>query len=136
LDDFLYGEQIGQTLLKQAGVEPQLICTDREAALAVREHTDVPVVLVVTATELSADASDDGGSPEKNYRIDGAHRSIRPAMLTFDVGRNQLAVPSPREDDRQTIIDRLLGIGDTFDLAEPFGRIRDAIEEAQQAIRC
>jgi hypothetical protein len=136
LDAFLYGEQIGQTLLKQAGVAPQFVCTDREAALAVREHTDVPVVLVLSTRESMAGASDNGDSPEKKYRIDGAHHGLPSSMLTFEVGRNRLAVPSPRDDDRERITDRLSGIADAFDLAEPFGRIRDAIEEAQQAIRC
>lgn len=136
LDAFLYGEQIGQTLLKQAGIEPQFVCTDREAALAVREHTDVPIALVLPTEESSAAASDQAGSPEKDFRIGGAHRGVRPAMLTFEIGQNRLAVPSLREGDREKISDRLSGLADVFDLAEPFGRIRDAIEEAQQAIRC
>ena len=35
LAPFLYGEQIGQTLLAKAKTEPLLVCTDVEPALAV-----------------------------------------------------------------------------------------------------
>ena len=31
LDAFLYGEQIGRTLLAEAKIEPLLVCTDRSA---------------------------------------------------------------------------------------------------------
>ena len=47
LESFLYGEQIGQTLINQASIAPLLICTDREPALAAREHVSTPVVLVL-----------------------------------------------------------------------------------------
>ena len=47
LQSFLYGEQIGQTLLQQASIAPLLVCTDQEPALAVREFAATPIVLVL-----------------------------------------------------------------------------------------
>ena len=38
LESFLYGEQIGRTLLEKAKIEPSLVCTDRQPALAARQH--------------------------------------------------------------------------------------------------
>jgi hypothetical protein len=134
LDAFLYGEQIGQTLLKQAGVEPLLVCIDQEMALAVRDHTELPVVLVLPSTDPSAESNASETESTKKFRIDGPHRGV-PHLMSFDLGRNRLALPSRAEGDRQKITERLSGIADTLDLAEPFDRIRDAIEEAQQAIR-
>jgi hypothetical protein len=134
LDAFLYGEQIGQSLLKQAGIEPLLICTDQETTLSVREHTDLPVVLVLPPPQASQESSEPEALPQKKYRLDGAHRGI-PALMTFELGRNRLALPSRLEEDRQKIAARLSGIAENLDLAEPFDRIRDAIEEAQQAMR-
>jgi hypothetical protein len=134
LDAFLYGEQIGQTLLKQAGIEPLVICTDQEATLAVREHTELPVVLVLPQADLTMESSVSETSAQKTYRLDGAHRG-GPHLLTFDLGRNRLALPSRLEEDRRKIAERLSGIAENLDLTEPFDRIRDAIEEAQQAIR-
>jgi hypothetical protein len=130
LDAFLYGEQIGQTLLKQAGVEPMLVCTDQEPTLTVREHTDLPVVLVMSERESMCEPI----ASEKKFRLDGPHRG-GPHLLTFELGRNRLALPSRLEEDRRKIMTSLAGIAENLDLAEPFDRIRDAIEEAQQAIR-
>lgn len=106
LEAFLYGEQIAGALVGKASVEPLLVCTDVRPVLAVRELTDVPVALVVTA-----DAS---------------------GLSEFEVGRNRLAIELAHEADRPLIVERLAALGDRFDLAEPFSRIREAIEEAQR----
>ncbi|MCC6127220.1 MAG: hypothetical protein IT426_19845 [Pirellulales bacterium] len=134
LDAFLYGEQIGRTLLKQAGIEPLLICTDQETTLSVREHTELPVALVLPQDEPPIESIVPENSPQKILRIDGAHRG-GPKLLSFDLGRNRLALPTRSEDDRRKIVERLSGIAENLDLAEPFDRIRGAIAEARQAIR-
>jgi hypothetical protein len=132
LEAFLYGEQIGQTLVNQASIPPLLICTDREPALAAREHVSTPLVLVLPPEELPpaepADASD------CVLRLDAAHRG-GPRLATFRLGRNRLALPERADDDRRLITERLAELAESFDLCEPFQRIRDAIEEAQQAVR-
>ncbi|MGD0654238.1 MAG: hypothetical protein ABSA16_07845 [Thermoguttaceae bacterium] len=129
LENFLYGEQIGQTLLRQSGCEPLVVCTDCEPALAVRQYVSWPVVLVLP--------------PEQSVTIESEHRILRidrphgsgPNLLTFELGRNRLALPARAEDQRQVIQQRLSELVEAFDLSEPFGRIREAIEEAQQAVR-
>jgi hypothetical protein len=129
LENFLYGEQIGQTLLRQSGREPLVVCTDCEPALAVRQYVSWPVVLVLP--------------PEQSVTIESEHRILRidrphgsgPNLLTFELGRNRLALPARAEDQRQVIQQRLSELVEAFDLSEPFGRIREAIEEAQQAVR-
>ncbi len=130
LEAFLYGEQIGQTLLNQATATPLLVCTDKVPALATREHTTMPLVLVLPP-EI-------GPEPEPEptgayFRIDSAHRG--PRLAIFQLGRNRLALPEQAADDRRLIGERLADLAESFDLAEPFGRIREAIEEAQQAVR-
>ena len=112
LEPYLYGEQISFTLLEQAKIEPLIVCTDCPPALAVRELVAIPVALV-----LPAAAADDG------------------RWCTFRVGRNTLAVAGPSQADAPVIAGRLAELGESFDLAEPFGRIREAIAEAQQAAR-
>jgi hypothetical protein len=134
LESFLYGEQIGQTLLTQSIIEPRLICTDQEATLSVREHTDLPVVLVLPSTSALQESSELEAATEKKYRLDGAHCGV-PPLMTFSLGRNRLALPFRLESDREEISARLSGVAESLDLAEPFDRIRDAIEEAQQAMR-
>jgi hypothetical protein len=112
LESFLYGEQIGATLLEQAKAEPLVVCTDCPSALAVRPLVGTPVALV-----LPPETADDA------------------RLRTFRVGRNTLAVAAESEADSPLITGRLAELSESFDLAEPFGRIREAIEEAQQAAR-
>ena len=51
LESFLYGEQIGSTLLGHAKTSPLVVCTDREPVLSLRDLVDVPVVLVLPPEE-------------------------------------------------------------------------------------
>jgi hypothetical protein len=128
LDAFLYGEQIGQTLLKQAKTEPMAVFTDRAPALAVRDQASLPVALV-----LGNDAGG-AGDPPKLLRCDAAANG-GPKLALFQLGSNRLAVPERLQADGQLIGQRLAEMAESFNLAEPFERIRDAIEEAQQAVR-
>lgn len=129
LEDFLYGEQIGQTLLKKSSLKPLMVCTDFRQALAVRHYIAQPVVLVLPPEQsLSIE------SPERILRIDRPHGG-GPNLLSFELGRNRLALPAKAEAQRRVIEEGLGELIETFDLAEPFERIRQAIEEAQQAVR-
>ncbi len=129
LEPFLYGEQIGQTLLGRARTEAAVLCTDREPALAVREFTQVPVALVLPPDEPEAAAMSPSG--EKVYRCDPAHGYGRRGPA-FRIGPNRLSVSLLAADDRQAVTERLAALADGFDLAEPFQRIREAIEEARR----
>ena len=132
LEAFLYGEQIGQTLLAQAKSEPMLVCTDRRPMLAVRPYAAMPVALVLPwEQEPAADAA---ASDQKVLRFDAAHAQ-GPKLTVFQSGRNRLAVAERSDDDRRLITERLDELAASFDLAEPFQRIREAIEEAQQTVR-
>jgi len=130
LESFLYGEQIGQTLISQGSAVPLLVCTDREPALAAREHVSAPMVLVLPP-EVPSEPTDE--ESKRFFRIDAPHRG--PRLVTFQLGRNRLALPERADEDRRLIGDRLADLAESFDLSEPFQRIRDAIEEAQQAVR-
>ena len=128
MEAFLYGEQIGQTLLKQSDLRPMMICTDREPALAVREHAAQPVVLV-----LPPENSITVESQEWFYRIDRPHGG-GPNLLTFDLGETGWPAAGAGAE-RRAIVEQFGELAGSFDLAEPFERIREAIEEAQQAVK-
>jgi hypothetical protein len=136
LEPFLYGEQIGGTLLAKAESRPTTVYTDCEAALAVRERVSVPVALVLPRNEepSSATTLDATGGDGRYLRVDAAHQS-RPKLLTFQLGKNRLALPEQYDDDQSLITERLGSLAESFDLLEPFGRIREAIAEAQQSVR-
>lgn len=137
LQPYLFGEQIGQTLVSKAKTKPLVVCTDREPALAMRDCVNVPVVLVLPREESDSRPPDAletlsgaNQSPEKVWRVDGAH--LECPLATFQVGRNRLAVADSQSDDRRLVSELLSGLSEWFDLSEPFGRIREAIQEARQ----
>ncbi len=136
LDSFLYGEQIGATLLGHAKSSPLAICTDREPVLALGDLTDLPVALVLSPDEMAVTGPTSvpaGG--QTIFRLDSAHRQ-GPRLLTFELGRNRLAAARHSgEKARLNLTERLSAAAESLDLWEPFTRIREAIEEAQQAAR-
>lgn len=136
LAPYLYGEQIAQTLLSTASVEPLAVYTDVERVLAVRDFVSLPVALVLAADDESVAGgpeplASDPATQTSVWRVDAPHR---PAghLTQFAVGRNRLAVA--RDADRDAIARRLENLGE-FDLREPFGRIREAVEEAHKGSR-
>jgi hypothetical protein len=138
LGPYLFGEQIGQALLGKGQVEPQVVCTDLPEVLAVREFTTIPVVLVLSG-EMPAEPSDanQGGAPSpsqdavKAWRLDASHAGAAD-LLDFHVGRNHLALPAASSDDRRSVVDGMAQLDPSFDLSEPFSRIREAIDEARR----
>jgi hypothetical protein len=153
LQPFLYGEQIGLTLINQGSTPPALVCTDCEPALAARQYVSVPMVLVLPETKLcAADAasaclgatgSASAGLDETPAEPVSPEINETPAklampkerLLAFQIGANRLAVPDDADEDRRLITERLADLSESFDLSEPFTRIRAAIEEAQKAVR-
>jgi hypothetical protein len=133
LESFLYGEQIGFTLLEHAKTEPLVVCTDREPVLSVRDKLSLPVALILPA-DGDAVAASGPGEDRRTMRLDSAHPH-GPRLVCFSLGRNRLALPERLGDDRKRITERLGEAVETLDLLEPFTRIREAIEEAQQAAR-
>ncbi len=156
LESFLYGEQIGSTLLGHAKLNPLVICTDREPVLSLRDLVDVPVALVLPPEEAQAVQSVSGEVPSTTqqrkledsataegvskleactmFRADAAH-GRSPRLITFDLGRNRLALSPQKADDRKRLAEQFGETAGSLDLWEPFTRIREAIEEAQQAVR-
>jgi hypothetical protein len=114
LKPYLYGEQIGQTLLNKSKQSPVLVCTDNSDVLAVRDHTPVPVALVLAEN-----------ADEERPHLGSA----------LSLGRNRLALPQAYASDETTIREHWPHQADALDLAEPFVRIREALEEAQKVSR-
>lgn len=126
LAPFLYGEQIGQTLVAKGKSRPMFVCTNVEPVLSAREFVSVPFVLLT------------GGGNEANgqQRLDGAH-SATPApksraLAAFQLAGLQAAVAEEHARDRDKIVEQWQAHAEAMDLLEPFSRLREAIEEAQR----
>lgn len=131
LEPYLYGEQIGQALVAKSPIQPLCICTDREPALALREFVSQPVAWVAPPDSQHGNQPVEEGA---SFRIDGSH-PLRPGLLMLSVGCNRLGLPAGRKGDAELVRERLAALEPSFDLAEPFGRIREAIDEAQRGSR-
>src|SRR5262245_61408636 len=101
LKPFLYGEQIGQTLLAKSKLTPMVACTDSEAVLAVREFARFPVVWV----------------------LDGA--ADQSLTAPFQIAKSQVAAAPHYAGDEQAIRAAWPAQADHLDLFEPFTRIRE-----------
>ncbi len=112
LTEYLHAELIGKTLIEKTSAPPSLIVTDSVAALALRTKLNIPTV------------------------------AIRPDGLDLNAA-DVLPLPHPRcsalllyharhADDRTALEGVLDRIDPSVDLAEPFARIREAVNEARR----
>jgi hypothetical protein len=131
LGPYLYGEQIGQTLLTKSALAPCAVYTDVAAAMAVRDFVSWPVALVLSSQEPVREQP--AAALPTAWRVDEAHSST-PDMHAFELGRNRLAVAAGRQADRDALVARAATLA-AFDLSEPFERIREAVEEAHKSAR-
>ncbi|MDA1054406.1 MAG: hypothetical protein O3C40_28530 [Planctomycetota bacterium] len=126
LAPFLYGEQIGQTLVAKGKSRPMFVCTDVEPVLSVREFVSVPVVLITAG----------GDESNRQHRLDASH-AVPPApksrkLCEFQLAHHQAAVAEDHARDRDNIVEQWRPHTEAVDLLEPFSRLREAIEEAQR----
>jgi hypothetical protein len=113
LRPYLCGEQIGQALLSRAKTDVLLVFTDDLAVVGAREFTTSPVVLM---------QHKDGGSEHA-------------PVLRVALGEYQAALENRYSSDQPAVLSRWKEHGQSLDLLEPFGRIREALEEAQRSAR-
>jgi hypothetical protein len=110
LRPFLFGEQIGQTLLAKSKLTPVVVCTDTQPVLAAREGTHVSLVLVA----------------------DGISSAVNGG---FSLAKNMVMTAPGFENDERAIREAWPALADHLDLLEPFARIREALDEAQKVTR-
>ena len=159
LKPFLYGEQIGQTLLNRSKTETAYVLTNIEPVLAVQDFVEKPLIFVFGAQKTSENSETTQTaqiSPElneslKSFGIDQARPlEENDADLDFrletvpgldierwrevKIGKRTIAVPYQAPVDWDRFVEDIQQVSRTIDIAEPFTRIRLAIEEAQKAV--
>ena len=118
IDDFICGEQIAKALITKAKLEPSLILTDSEAALA---------VCVVRPTNMLFLDCPRPSEPEACELVLPKSRSELCEVL---VGEHRLLRLADSKIAEKDIIDLLGRLSSSFDLSEPFQRITEALMEA------
>jgi len=131
---YLYGEQIGQALLEKAKTTPLVIFTDAEPILAVRDFTSLPVACVLPpADRADAGANEPAGPLRLDEGRSGPPSPFGLRLHTFQVGSQRLAVLQGHEQDAPIIVKHWEPSAADFDMLEPFGRIREALDEARRS---
>lgn len=112
LRPYLCGEQIGQALVCRSKQEPMLVCTDVEDVMELREV--LPVSLIF--------------APPRDQENDVLGGRFVPLAVCAEP-----AWLHPLDREQQASIEKLWHQHfSSLSFAEPFGRIRDAIREAQR----
>jgi hypothetical protein len=134
LEPFLLGEQIAGAMLDAAKLKPQLILTNCEATFHIRARLNSPMLLLSAKDDVLArverstrdEVSDASTAARFASATDsGPHESFIVEGFTF-------LLPIGFESDRDEATHLLNGLVPQIDLAEPFGRIEEAIREAQR----
>jgi hypothetical protein len=136
LEPYLLGEQIGSSLIAAAKLAPRLILTDSAQFEPIKNHLDVPLVLVagslrptsLTAAPRQIEQESDASSRGADEKSAGHPAWCRP----FDVVNCWLQLPIGMESQRDVVAQLLAMLAERVALAEPFERIHEAIREAQR----
>ncbi len=116
LEPYICADLIGKTLVDKAAVPVQLLVTDKASVLDLRLKLECPVVWLAASENAKTAVLVERGV----------------SVMSAEPGQGPLLChPRFAEDVAQTR-DLLSNLDSSFDLAEPFVRIREAIGEARK----
>ncbi|MEO2020919.1 MAG: hypothetical protein ABGX05_03770 [Pirellulaceae bacterium] len=132
LEPFLYGEQIGQTLLSAAKRSPSVICTDVLPMLALQSLTSVPVAWVADRLPEEGLAAGPVDLLKLVQETQAPRLSTLGTVHPFVFADQVLLVLESMSEQQAGVCERLLPLMELIELREPFLRIKEAIEEAHR----
>jgi hypothetical protein len=135
LQPYLIGEQIGGTLLGAAKLTSRLVLTDQAAMLAVRSRAGVPMARVLARLDEQHSAAISPRLASSDMCAssgDGLSQYSPSSGEAVTVGQYELQLPPGFESERDAVLESIALAAGHIDLAEPFGRIHEAIHEAQR----
>jgi hypothetical protein len=143
LDPYLVGERIGQVLLEKSKAAPRIVLTDCPAAMVARCFTVTPMVLVLGSADAGSSGEEVVGTRLAETPTDVVtnatdHAALRRGgapLQPFVLGGYRLAVHADHVADQPHFIEHWPQFADQIELDEPFGRIREAIDEARASAR-
>lgn len=117
LQPYICADLIGKTLVDKTSTPIQLILTDREPVLELRQRLEVPVVWVAQPGNAAAETLAQTGAEVQPATLGQGRVFCNPRFLKDVEGTRAL----------------LAKLDGTIDLFEPFGRIREAVAEARKS---
>jgi hypothetical protein len=129
LEPFLLGEQIAGAMLDAAKLRPSLILANCEATLHARSRISSPMVLL---RENASPSGESANGEHASTNLAAASLGSSSPHESFSVEAFEFILPIGFESDRDEATRLLTDLIRQIDLAEPFGRIEEAIREAQR----
>lgn len=126
LEGYLSGEQIGRVLLQKAKSRMAMLVTDAPAALGTCRYTDLPVVWI------EMPITEQGSENRRHWvRPSGVPAVSEPVTM----GGWKVMAMAERPSDATDAAARWQQLQPTMDLPEPFGRIEEALGEANPSTK-
>lgn len=128
LRPYLLCELLGQPLISQSALRPELLLTNQEEMLGLALLCDLPLGLVSIVDDQSASVADDVFG--KHCDLSLSHPPNSSSLSTWGNCQVQFTTETEVEPSTRELLDRLASY---VELSEPFSRIEAALAEAQQA---
>jgi hypothetical protein len=130
LRPYLCGEQIATALLAKLSTPPVAVLTDDVDVLSATQLTDIPVLLVPGNKNDSENDSNNGNKNDSSNDSENDSKNAAFEWLTIANWRLASAAPTT---DAEALARLLADFTQHVDPAEPFERIRAAIDQAQRS---
>jgi len=112
LRPFLLGELMGRALLERLGTQPDLLVTDRDDILDLRNHIAIPMARIETQPDTATAGPTDA-----------------PPLGRVRMGRRILSIHAAHQDDISALHHGATQVAEETDLQEPLERVRQALAE-------
>ena len=112
LRPFLLGELMGRALLDRLGTAPDLLVTDNDAILDLRNHIAIPMARIETQPDTATAGPTDA-----------------PPLGRVRMGRRILSIHAAHQDDISALHHGATQVAEETDLQEPLERVRQALAE-------
>jgi hypothetical protein len=135
LQTYLLGEQISGALLQAAKMPPRLVLTDAPAMLSARSQARSPMTLVLSRINPNATVNEEPCDETSDIMAFASSTDVsrlRHFEGQIEAGGYELFLPAGFEAEKHAVAELVTQLSQHVDLAEPFGRIHEAIREAQR----
>lgn len=134
LESYLFGERIGPALLNKSKLKPISVFTDVQPAMSARPLIATPMMLLLNSSPPPGDGATEApiGSAASQVAWPSSEEGTAGDLSQFQLGTYRLAVDRQYPDDQTTLVESWPEFADHINLDEPFGRIREAIDEARR----
>jgi hypothetical protein len=123
---YVLAELIGTKLMEKVGIKPHVVLAEQEALLELRNFVTVPVAWVTP--EVEAGTIPNGGAGGCGFIAANAADTC-----ALRLGRQFVRFHASHTADRDAIAAEAAVVPAEADLCEPFGRVREALEESARA---